>query len=397
MTEERKILTLSLTVAAASAAVPAVLGVLKNLRPKPLAASDRLHADGAGFADTAGSPVTLHAVELPTAPSVFLRDGEACPPEDVEPALTERFGAYGAKQLLQAERFGALTAADLKTLKGLGVNCVQVPLCSNRLCKKKNGRDEIDFTAVDALVDRCRAAGVYVLPLLTALPDALLQNCKAGFDARNAVLRQWLQIAEHYKDEPAIAGFSLLDGAALAGADPSCVQALQKFGRRLVKTLRSAGADFPLFLPAAGDSLPDLAGCGENLAVSLDCRALSPAVREALRLRLPADLPCLVTVSDTDDPVGALAEFADLGGLCFAGFFGARGCLFAAFTGDAPDLVRDDYKTLTEKCGAVLDMRNLKENAALCDMVKDVFGGAVEDPKPKTTVRFGLNDPAAEA
>ena len=398
MTDESKILTLSLTVAAAAAAVPAIVGAVKNLRPQPLADCDRLHADGAGFADADGNPVTLHAVALPDGPAAFLRDGEDCPPAEVEPALTKRFGAYGAKQLLQAERYGAASAADLKTLKGLGVNCIQVSLRSDRLNKKPNGRDEIDFSALDALVDRCRAANVYVLPVLTALPGALLQNSKAGFEARNAVLRQWLQIAAHYKKEPAVAGYALLDAAALPGPDrEDAPDLLQKFCGRLVKSLRDTDPDRLLFLPAAGDPLPDLSACGKNLALFADCRARSPAARDALQRQLPAQLPCMVTVSDTDDPAGALAAFADRSGLCFAGFFGARGCLYAAFSGDAPDLVNDDYQTLTNKCGAALSGANLQANAALCDMMKEVFGGAIETPKPKTSVRFGLPDAGADA
>ena len=86
MKDESKILTLSLTAAAAAAAVPAVIGVLKNLRPQPLASCDRLHAENAGFADANGDPVALHAVALPDAPAAFLRDGEDCPPEEAEQA-----------------------------------------------------------------------------------------------------------------------------------------------------------------------------------------------------------------------------------------------------------------------------------------------------------------------
>ena len=391
MKDESKILTLSLTAAAAAAAVPAVIGVLKNLRPQPLASCDRLRAENAGLADANGNPVALHAVALPDAPAAFLRDGEDCPPEEAEPALVKRFGAYGAKQLLQAERFGAVSDADLKTLRGMGVNCVRLPLRSDRLCKKANARDDIDFTALDALVERCRAACVYVLPVLTALPPALLQNNKAGFEARNAVLRQWLQIAAHYKNEPAVAGYGLLDPAALPGLDREDAPALlQKFCCRLVKTLRETDPDCLLFLPVAGDPAIDLTGCGENIAAAAVCRALSPAGREALARALPDSLPCFVTVSDRDDPAGALAAFAGRGGLCFAGFFGERGCLYASFTGDAPDLVRDDYKTLTQKCGAAMSSANLQANAALCSVMKEIFGGAIETPKPRTSVRFGL-------
>lgn len=387
MTDERKILTLSLTAAAFTAAVPAVLGVLKSLRPQPLADCDRLHADGAGFADALGNRVALHAIELPLVPAVFLRDGADCPAAETEPALTARFGPYGAKQLLEAARFGAAGSKDLQTFKSLGVNCLQVPLRSDRLCKKANARDEIDFTALDALAARCRAAGVYLLLSLTALPEALLQDSRAGFEARNAVLRQWLQIAAHFREEPAVAGFILLELPAKT-AQP---ELLQKFCARLVKTLRGTDPDRIFFLPPLAQ-MPD----GENLAVFAASRDAAPAERDALDRQLPADLPCLVTVSSTDDPAGALQTFAGRSGLSFAGYFGPRGCLYAAVAGEAPDLVREDYKALTAKCGAVLSPANLRANDALCGILRETFGGAIKAPRPKTTLRFGLHPQSEE-
>ena len=227
MTESEKIMIAGCAAGAAAATVPAVYGYLKaSAAAKPIAETDFLHAENAAFVNENGIATPLRGINLNDDIFYFSKaDIESPKGYDVFYSLEKRFGSYGARQLVQKYYENFITPSDIKLIKKLGANCVRIPLRYRYLCKKESCKDDIDFEKLDGLIEKCRKAGLYVILELHSAPgfqntdsacgsndkSILFDSGKEGFEARNATIRFWTQVAAHYKDEPTIAAYDLLN------------------------------------------------------------------------------------------------------------------------------------------------------------------------------------------
>ena len=161
---------------------------------------------------------------------------------------------------------------------------MRIPLRYRYLYGKENCKGDPDFERLDFLVEKCRKAGLYVILDLHSAPgfqntdsacgkdeeSVLFNSGKDGFEARNAAIRLWTQIAAHFKDEPAIAAYDLLNRPLnrVAGWEEK-LGTLHKFYRRLYKAIRSVDERHMIILEAVSspDTLPDAEKWkGENVA-----------------------------------------------------------------------------------------------------------------------------------
>ncbi|MFA4943466.1 MAG: cellulase family glycosylhydrolase [Lentisphaeria bacterium] len=146
--------------------------------------------------------------------------------------LARRFGAEAQRELCRIYQDAWLQESDLENIAALGMNVVRLPVYY-RILMEENGewvRDaagEVDFARLDWLVNTAWAKGLYTILDLHGAPgsqngkDHSGQAGEAAFFAAEANLRlaiQWWQaVARHYKDNPAVAGYDLLnepEGAA---------------------------------------------------------------------------------------------------------------------------------------------------------------------------------------
>jgi len=162
-----------------------------------------------------------------------LGDGDNPIVEDdwtIRDILTQRFGATGCQELLRIYQDAYIKNFDLDYLKDLGVNLVRLPIFYRILQNDDgtwvlNNQGQIDFSKIDYIVEECANRGIYVLLDLHGAPGAqspeahtgrvnfnkLFENSPDGQMYRQRTEDLWEAIADHYKDNPWVCGYDLLN------------------------------------------------------------------------------------------------------------------------------------------------------------------------------------------
>lgn len=423
MTDGAKIMAAGCAAGAAAAVIPTVYGVIKTFS-RPIEERDRLSACGDGFVTAAGRQVYLRGVNLADALPELLRDGEAlnAGASEIFSMLGERFGNYGARQLFERYGEGLVSDKDIKYISKLGANCVRVPLRSELLFKKVDCRGDAELERLDHIVAKCRKAGLYVIFDLHSAPGfqsndiscgkadscRFFEQGREGFEARNAAVRFWSRIAAHYKDEPAVAGYDLLNRPLLRVAEwEKQLDTLHKFYYRAFKAIRTGGSEQLVIMQAAhgADTLPDPAKyAGKNVAFGLYSHFHTTYETDALIKSLGArggrSVPVIVCKIRTDGgceyPLSALS---DAGVSWLIGDFKGSGasCLFGGVAGGA-DISADGYDAIASNLADAAQTSQLTENKAFAAELKAQFGRCYEprqsrDEKPEKgfKIKLGLN------
>lgn len=412
MTESEKIMIAGCAAGAAAATVPAVYGFLKaSAAAKPIAETDFLHTENAAFVNENGIEASLRGINLND--DIFYcsnADIESVKGYDVFYALEKRFGSYGARQLAQKYYENFITPSDIKNIKKLGANCVRIPLRYRYLCKKDSCKDDIDFDKLDVLVEKCRKAGLYVIFELHSAPgfqntdsacgsndkSILFDSGKDGFEARNATIRFWTQVASHYKDEPTVAAYDLLNRPLNRIADwESRIDTLNKFYRRICKAIRSVDERHIIIMEAAGtpDTLPyatDLSNIAYGFYSHFRTSFETDALIKQVRKYKSSGIPCIVCKIRAEENLAASLNALNEGGISWlVGDYKGSGLKSAyLFGGSVPeaDLTLDSYDEIGQKWSKPLATKNFTENTEMTAVLKDVFryGNVLALPEGKT-------------
>ncbi len=399
MTDNEKIMIAGCAAGAAVATVPTVFGFMKAASmAKPIADSDFLHTEKAAFVNENGIVTLLKGVNLNDDIFYFNKaDIESPKGYDVFYALEKRFGNYGARQLAQKYYENFITPSDIKFIRKLGANCVRIPLRYKYLCKKDNCKDDIDFDKLDVIVEKCRKAGLYVIFELHSAPgfqntdsacgsddeSVFFNSGKDGFDARNAAIRFWTQVALHYKDEATVAAYDILNRPLSRIANwESKIDVLNKFYRRACKAIRTVDERHIIITEAAGtpDSLPEKTEL-ENIAygfyshfrTSFETDALIRSVRNYKN----NGIPCVVCkIRAEENLFESLCALNNNGISWFIGDYKGEGLKSAfIFGGSVPeaDLTLDSYEEIGNKWSKPLATKNFTENTEMTAILKDAF------------------------
>ena len=422
MTDNEKIMIAGCAAGAAAATVPAVYGYMKAKARQPITDKDFIRAENGRFLSDCGAEISLRGINLNDDLFWYKRDdlSEASPDYDVFAALESRFGRYGARLIVQKYKEGFITSSDIKKVAKLGANCVRIPLRYRYLFSKENCKDEIDFDHLDHLIEKCRKAGIYVILDLHSAPgfqntssacgtddeSVLFSSSKEGFEARNAVIRIWTQVASHYKDEPAIAAYDLLNRPLNRIADwEEELDTLHKFYRRIYKAIRHVDEKHTVIIQAAGapDTLPDPGIFkGENVAFGLyshfhttfEIQALVNEVRKFKESKIPFVVCKLRAEENLVSSLGAMND----GGISwlFGDYKGSGLKAAYLYGGSVPeaDLTFDSYDEIGEKWSKPLATKNFTENKEVSSALKNAFKYGditIEKPSkpPKFKVKFG--------
>jgi aryl-phospho-beta-D-glucosidase BglC (GH1 family) len=192
-------------------------------------------------------------------------DEELADDASIRAKLVERFGERNARALLKRYRESFLVEnEDLDDLADLGVNLVRLPLYYRNFqddAGEPASLGDEDFARVDRIVEACADRGIYVLLDLHGAHgyqnpnfhsgksgvNLLFEPGAAGNDARDLNVALWTQIAEHYRDEPAVAGYDLLNepvGVYHHYSDANdAIAALNDYYDRLYDAVRSGAGD----------------------------------------------------------------------------------------------------------------------------------------------------------
>lgn len=406
--------------------MPAVYGFVKATARQPITDRDFLRAENGEFVSECGAHISLRGINLNDDLFWFKKDDleSDAADYDVFSALESRFGTYGARQLVQKYNEGFITASDIKKVAKLGANCVRIPLRYKYLLSKENCKGDIDFNRLDYIIEKCKKAGLYVILDLHSAPgfqntdsacgkddkSVLFDSSKDGFDARNATVRLWAQIASHYKDEPAVAAYDLLNRPLNGIAQwEEKLDTLHKFYRRLLKAIRTVDEKHIIILEAAGapDTLPDSEKFkGENIAYGLyshfhttyEIDSLLNGVKGLSSCGIPFVVCKLRAEENLDSSLEALN---DNGISWLMGDYKGEGLKAAyLYGGSVPeaDLELDSHDEIGKKWSKPLATKNFTLNKEMAAVLKKAFKGSVTScekkekaNQPKFKAKFGLN------
>lgn len=419
MTDNEKIMIAGCAAGAAAATVPAVYGFVKATARQPISDKDFLRAENGGFISDCGAPTVLRGINLNDDLFWYKKDDldESSNTADVFAALEDRFGRYGARQLAQKYNESFITASDIKKISKLGANCVRIPLRYKFLFSKENCKGDIDFEQLDYVIQKCKKAGLYVVLDLHSAPgfqntdsacgkneeSVLFSSTKEGFEARNATVRLWTQIAAHYKDEPAVAAYDLLNRPLNRIAEwEGSLDTLHKFYRRLLKAIRNVDEKHIIILEAAGtpDTLPlPEKFNGENIAYGIyshfhttfETQALLNGIKQFKDSRIPF---IICKLRGEENLASSLEAMNDNGISWLAGDYKGSGLKSAfLYGGSVPeaDLTFDSYDVIGEKWSKPLSTKNFELNKEMSTVLKNAFKyGAISIVKPEKKPEFRI-------
>ncbi len=149
---------------------------------------------------------------------------------DVIDALTYRFGADKAAELIDVYEENYWTEKDFDNCAALGMNCIRLPIWYRNLVDKNGEMLPDAFERMDWFIEEAGERGIYVIIDMHGAPGSQNGSDHSGIDGGNdkqgaskfffggdADENQelfydiWVQIAKHYKGNPAVAGYDLLN------------------------------------------------------------------------------------------------------------------------------------------------------------------------------------------
>lgn len=191
-----------------------------------------LHTEGAEIVDATGKPIFLKGINLGNwllwEGYLMMGDFNYRTHTQFLESLAKTFGSpQKAVEFEHQWRLNYVTQKTIADLRGLGFNSVRVPFHYNLFWAdgelKKDG-----FQYLDRLVEWCRGHKIYVLLDMHAAPgyqnpgdhsDNVDSNSKQPretvkfWDGQNVKVAAdvWRHIADHYKNEPVIWGYDLIN------------------------------------------------------------------------------------------------------------------------------------------------------------------------------------------
>jgi endoglucanase len=179
------------------------------------------HTDHKQIVDAAGKPLIVRATNLGNwlVPEgyMWLFEGGPQSPAEIRGLVLELLGPEGSAAFWQKYRENYITREDIAFLRRAGFNAIRVPLH----CSLFESDDAEGFKLLDRLIVWSRAEGLYVVLDLHAAPGGQTgANIDDGVgypwlyqspQEQEHLIAIWRRLAKHYRDEPAVLGYDLLN------------------------------------------------------------------------------------------------------------------------------------------------------------------------------------------
>src|SRR6202790_2443791 len=185
------------------------------------ASAQFVHTNHKQIVDAAGKPLLLRATNLGNwlVPEgyMWLFEGGPQSPSEIRALVLELLGPEGSAAFWQKYRENYITREDIALLHRAGFNSIRVPLHYSLF----ENDDAEGFKLLDRLIVWSRAESLYVIIDLHAAPGG--QNGaniddSAGYpwlyqspQEQEHLLAIWRRLAAHYRDEPTVLGYDLLN------------------------------------------------------------------------------------------------------------------------------------------------------------------------------------------
>jgi endoglucanase len=229
-----------------------------------------IRVSGTGFVDGAGHPFLPRGLGIGEWLNVesymlgleLVSDVPGLGSSRLRAALVAAIGDADTERFFATWQANLVTEDDVAEWARWGVNTVRVPL----------NHHAISYEQLDRFVGWCKAHGVYVILDLHAAPGS--QNCEEMSDSpdgvahlwtepatyRDATIALWRELAAHYRDEPAVAGYDILDepyDTEATGDFSTGVATLRAFYVDVTAAIREVDPHHVLFFEGTRWSGPD--------------------------------------------------------------------------------------------------------------------------------------------
>ncbi|HTB92469.1 MAG TPA: cellulase family glycosylhydrolase [Candidatus Sulfotelmatobacter sp.] len=220
------------------------------------------HTSHKQIVDAPGKPLLIRATNLGNwlVPEgyMWLFEGGPQSPSEIRALVLELLGPEGAAAFWQKYRENYVTRDDLALLHRAGFNTIRVPLHYNLF----ETDDAEGFKLLDRLIVWSRAENLYVILDMHVAPGGQTGaniDDSAGYpwlyhspQEQEHLLAIWRRLAAHYRDEPAVLGYDLLNEPIphfpkLAPLNSS----LEPLYRKLSTEIRKVDSHHILFLGGA--------------------------------------------------------------------------------------------------------------------------------------------------
>ena len=229
-----------------------------------------LHTQGHDMVDEHGRKVLLRGVGLGNylLPEGYMwKFGDAGDrPRKIEKMVSELIGQEDADRFWPEFRKNYITEADIRRIAELGFNSVRPALNARRFLVEGDNPAYVDegFRLLDDLVRWCGKYNVYVIVDMHGAPggqtgtnidDSANDQPELFMDPKyeKRLIDLWVKIAERYKDEPAVAGYDLLNEPLpeRTGAAARYKQGLEPLYRRITTAIRKVDKKHMIVLEGA--------------------------------------------------------------------------------------------------------------------------------------------------
>jgi glucan 1,3-beta-glucosidase len=187
-----------------------------------------LRGAGAAIVDDHGQPVVLRGCNLGNwlLNELWMmgmtRRGDPKDHWEVEEVLRQRFGPEEKQRLLELQRENWIKPRDFYTIKSWGFNVVRLPFYYDLLEDDATpGQLRSDaFKWLDRAINMAAQAGIYVIVDMHGAPGGQSKDQCTGHigqdklwqaEYRKRAAFLWKSIAEHYRNNPTVAAYDLLN------------------------------------------------------------------------------------------------------------------------------------------------------------------------------------------
>ncbi len=177
-------------------------------------------------------------------------DKEVHDQHEFEGVLTQRFGREKKDVLMEMYRANWITERDFPIIRSFGFNVVRLPFHYSLLMDDEHPMvlKPDAFRWLDAAVDMAAKNGLYTILDLHGAPGGQSLDHTTGWTGQNKLWRNgdyqrqtvwlWKQLAEHYKDRPAVAAYDLINEPFGDGKPDNHEPALVKLTDDIYKAVR---------------------------------------------------------------------------------------------------------------------------------------------------------------
>ncbi|MGO9697894.1 MAG: glycoside hydrolase family 5 protein [Xanthobacteraceae bacterium] len=237
--------------------------------PATAAPGDFIHADGTHLVDGSGTRFAIKGINLGNwlVPEGYMfKFTRARAPGEIADVIEALVGPQEAERFWTEFRDVYITEEDIRFIKAAGFNTVRVPLHWRLFVEPGDGSpDRFEgpgWRLLDRLVGWCRAAGLRVILDLHAAPGGqtgVNHDDGPGFPLvfyvpryRQLTIALWRALAGHYRDDPTILGYDLLNEPISPYNDMDYLNPrLEPLYREIVAAIRGVDTNHAVLLAGA--------------------------------------------------------------------------------------------------------------------------------------------------